>query len=268
MWRAPVAGNSERMSSVALNTMLIRSSVRTPLRSKRTSSRPPTRSVICSGVSSSMVVAPRRARTTAGIPQNLVARPRPPQPARDVRGALARGHPTAPAVRRPRPARGPGPRRWRGRASSRSERPVGQRAEADPHQAPDRVADGLAHAADLAVAALVDHEADHVRLHQRRPRRGGRAVVEHHALAQPAEHAPRRATARPTPGTPSPRRTTDGSAGGRGRRRWSAAGGPRCRGRAGPPGTPAARPGTSSTTEGRPWGSSAEVTTPAGLLSR
>ena len=60
---------------------------------------------------------------------------------------------------------------------------VDQRADPDPHQAHDRVAHGLAHAPDLAVATLVDRQldqraaADRARLprhlHELRPRTGG-----------------------------------------------------------------------------------------------
>src|SRR5436190_14017219 len=67
---------------------------------------------------------------------------------------------------------------------TRGEPVVVQRAESGPDEAADGVADRLAHPADLAVAALVDHDlqrrAGRRRLGQAGPGRGGPAVVEVH----------------------------------------------------------------------------------------
>ena len=137
------------------------------------------RSVTWATVSASTVVAPRRPLT--------------------VRAGAMAGHSTGP-FRRPRwsrprrlPARAAGPAEA---ASERTSSPLRARQRpgaqirvphgADPgaHEAPHRMADGLAHAADLAVAALVDHDAQHARRQHAHLGRRGRAVVELHALAQ------------------------------------------------------------------------------------
>ena len=66
--RAAVAGKAEVTSSVAVNMMLTRSSWATPLRSSIALRRAPGRGrCTCSAVSSSSVVAPRMARSTAAI---------------------------------------------------------------------------------------------------------------------------------------------------------------------------------------------------------
>ena len=102
------------------------------------------------------------------------------------------------------------------------------------------------------------------------PTRGRRRrpVVELDALAQASQGARATGCPPPRPGTPWPPRGRGGPAAGPARRRWSGPAGPRCPCRAGRPGRPGARRGTRSTTVGRPWGSAAVVTTPAGLFSR
>ena len=77
----------------------------------------------------------------------------------------------------------------------RGEAAVGQRPDPDPHQPPHRVADRLAHAPDLAVAALVDGDAQRVAVHQGHLGRGGGAVLQLDALPQPPQ--------RPRDGVPS-----------------------------------------------------------------
>ena len=64
--RAAVAGNIDTTSGVAVKMMLIRSSWATPFCSSMASTSASVRSVICYGVSASIVVAPRSA-LTAGV---------------------------------------------------------------------------------------------------------------------------------------------------------------------------------------------------------
>ena len=78
---------------------------------------------------------------------------------------------------------------------ARLEPAVGERADAHPHEPLHRVADGLAHPADLAVAALVDGDAQHARSGWRDLGRRGEAVVELDAVAEPA-HSRRRSARR------------------------------------------------------------------------
>ena len=64
-----------------------------------------------------------------------------------------------------------------------------ERADARPHQPRHRVADGLAHPPDLAVAALVDRDPQHAGAGLGDLGRGGHAVLELDAVAQPAQRA-------------------------------------------------------------------------------
>ncbi len=64
-----------------------------------------------------------------------------------------------------------------------------ERAEGDPLERDDAVADVLEHAADLAVAPLVDPDLEQARLDEVGARRSGAAVVELDAVAQRAERA-------------------------------------------------------------------------------
>src|SRR3954470_23794878 len=94
-----------------------------------------TRSLMCSVTSSSTVVAPRRARTAAGIAGILRTTGR--------RGAFERPH----LGRRQLP---PFPR---------PQSTVGERPNARSQEPHDGVTDGLAHAPYLTVATLVDGDA-------------------------------------------------------------------------------------------------------------
>ena len=142
-----------------------------------------------------------------------------------------------------------------------------QAAVAAAVQAPDGVADRLEHALDLVLAALVERELDGVGAQQ--PGLGGRgaAVLELDPSPKARERAVGRAALdlglvdlldlvarvrEPVRELAVVREQE--------RARW-------CRRRAGRPGRRAARRGTSSTTVGRPCGSRAVVTTPAGLCS-
>src|SRR3954451_17066348 len=93
-----------------------------------------TRSLMCSVTSSSTVVAPRRARTAAGIAGVLRTTGR--------RSAFERPH----LGRRQLP---PFPR---------PQSMVRDRPDTRPHKADDVVLDGLAHASHLTVPALVDRD--------------------------------------------------------------------------------------------------------------
>jgi len=62
-----------------------------------------------------------------------------------------------------------------------------QRAESDALEPQDRVPDRVEHAPDLPLAALVQHELDAVGREPPRARGGGHAVLQRHALAQPAQ---------------------------------------------------------------------------------
>src|SRR5947209_10352466 len=182
--RAAAAGKMAVRSSVAVKITLIRSSLSTPLRSSisRTSTR--TRSVICSSVSASTVVAPRRARTAAA-----------------TAGIYARrcrfGASIAPGLHRLRPAAGDrlleGPQLLDGDGPPPAwrETAIGDGTDARPHQADDGVADGVAHAPDLAVATLVDGDAQAPRRHQAGLRRRRHAVLQLDPLPQPAQVAGR-----------------------------------------------------------------------------
>ena len=128
--------------------------------------------------------------------------------------------------------------------------------------------DGLAHPADLAVAALVDHDAQHPGAHHPDRGRRGQAVVELHPLAQPAQGPGARGALHLDQvllGHP---------VGGMGQQlgqlpvvgQDQQALGVACR--AGPPGRPGARPGTRETTVGRPSGSEAVVTTPGRFVEQ
>ncbi len=188
--RAAVAGNSAVRSSVAVKMMLTRSSCveRRCARSISFTSRCVLAS-ISAFVSSSHVIAPRSARSSHGEARLA----RGPVGARCRWRARAGRRPSY-ERRAPRPASAPA-------TSPGASLPVAQRADARAHQAAHRMADRLAHAAHLAVAALVDDDLDarwsrRALLHHAHPGRRGRAVVELDALAQ-------RGAARPASGTPS-----------------------------------------------------------------
>ena len=199
----------------------------------------------------------------------------------DRGGAAERSNGTADtATDATRPA--PGARRRRRRLQRphlvRGERPplprrqrAGRRAaRCGSAPAADRVADRLAHAPHLAVAALVDGEAQHVR---RRPATTLAGAVRPSSSSTPSRRrrsgARRRACPRPRPGTPS-RRRSDGWVS-----RWVevavvgeqqqalGVGVEPAR-----PGTPGARRARARRTVGRPWGSAAVVTTPGGLVQQ
>ena len=92
----------------------------------------------------------------------------------------------------------PGPRTSAGVSGryARGERRVGQGADARAHQPADLVADGLAHAPDLAVAALVDDDAEDPGRDHAHPGRRGRR--------RPRERPPGAACAgRPAEGSPA-----------------------------------------------------------------
>src|SRR5579875_3710875 len=71
--------------------------------------------------------------------------------------------------------------------AARNEARVGERPDPRAHQPADGVADRLEHPADLAVAPLVDDDAQHARRDRPDDRRSGRSVVELDALTQPSE---------------------------------------------------------------------------------
>ena len=184
----------------------------------------------------------------------------PPGRRRRWPGAVGRG--PAPAARA-RTSAGSSARHCPGREAA-----VGERADPGAHQAAHGVAHGLAHAPDLAVAALVDDDAQHPGGDHAHRGRRGHAVVEVDALAQAAQGPGRGRRPPPRPGTPSRPRTTGWV------RRWARSPSlvrtsrPSLSASSRPTGNTRGSSGTSSTTVGRPWGSSAVVTTPTGLLSR
>ena len=143
-----------------------------------------------------------------------------------------------------------------------------QRAEADALERPDGVPDGLAHAPDLALAALVDAQLEDVRAQPAHVGRGGAPVVELDALAQ----RPQRAVADRPAATRATYVLRDLEARVREPVGQVAVVGEQDQaGRVGvqaPDRVQPARPtGTRSTTVGRPWVSRAVETTPAGLFS-
>ena len=186
--RAPRAGKVECTSSVAVNRMLTTSSWWMPLRSHSCSSSSTIRSWTCCSSSTSTVVAPRRARRTAGTAAE----------------GYRRGRATAARSRARTSSWVEGPPLPRGQV------PLGQRPDPGADEARDRVADGLAHAPHLAVPAFVDGDPQDAGRPARRPwpARWGRRPARRPRGAAAA----RRATARPPPrrGTPSPRRRTGG----------------------------------------------------------
>ena len=148
------------------------------------------------------------------------------------------------------------------------------RPDRGPHQPGHRVPDLVQHPPHDVLASLVQDDLDQRRSgHARRPPGtrppcAGPSSSSHARPSAPAR--PCAAAARPPrPGTSSPPRTTDGSAGAPGRRRWSAAAGPRCRCRAGRRGRPAAaRRAEQSAMPARPRSSAIVETTPARLVQR
>ena len=102
-----------------------------------------------------------------------------------------------------------------------------QRPEGHPLELLDGVADRLAHAPDLPLAALGDRELEQARLGLTDPRGARAAVVQLHPLAQPPQRRlGDRAPARRGRGRRARRRSADGSGGSPARRRSSAGSGP------------------------------------------
>ena len=132
--------------------------------------------------------------------------------------------------------------------------------------------DGLEHPLDLVGAPLVEDE-----LHDRvlapscehaGARRRGAAVLQLDALPQPLEVGRRPARRARPPRTPSRRRSADGRAGARGAPSFVSSSAPVVSASSRPTGTTRSGWATRPTTVGRPCGSRAVVTTPAGLCSR
>ena len=128
--------------------------------------------------------------------------------------------------------------------------------------------DGVAHAADLAVAALVDDEAQDAGREHADLGGCGRAVVELDALAQrpqgtgggvPAATSATYSLATPCDGWESSCDSAPSLVRMRRPSVWRSSR---------PTGNTRGSAGTSVTTVGRPWGSSAVVMTPSGLFSR
>ena len=151
---------------------------------------------------------------------------------------------------------------------SGAERSIGHWPYAGPDEADHRVTDGVAHAADLAIAPLVYHEANHARRDGRDTGRSRRLTrVEHDSLAETPERSWARGPAhlgevllldakawmREQLSELAVVREQQQTLG-----RWSRR----------PTEKTRVPLGTRSSTVGRPCGSSAVVTTPAGLFSR
>src|SRR3954471_21775831 len=176
------------MSEVPVTSMLMISSLTSWLRSNSAAISAWTRSFRCSGVSSSSVVAPLRARTGIGRAyRGLRGRPQVPWPSRraaagwaELVGVTGRHDPHG---------------LLEGDDLGRGQRPpvpgaqvrVAQGPDAYPHEASHRMADGLAHPAHLTVAALVDGDAQQAGLGLADGGGRGRAVLELDALAQAPE---------------------------------------------------------------------------------
>ena len=191
------------------------------------------------------------------------------------RGGRGRSGPRASAGALLPPARGPAcrrsaSRRWPSRPGphlGRAQRPPLPGARPGRLSGPIRVRtrrrtgwpDGLAHAPDLAVAALVDDDAQHPGRDHAHPGRRRQPVLELHPLAQRAAGPRPRGRRPPRPGTPCPPRRRGGSAAGPGRRRWSATSRPSVSTSSRPTGNTRGSSGTSETTVGpalgvrRPW---------------
>ena len=219
-------------------------------------------------VSSSTVVAPRRPLTVGAAchggslyrhRSDAQSRPGPARASSAGRRATGAG----------RGGQGPDLGRLQGAPLPGRQARVAHRPDAGAHEAPHRMADGLAHAADLAVAPLVDDDAQHARAPARPPRAG--------AVSPSSSSTPWR-SARRAPGAGVPPSTSaryslatpwDGWVSS-----WASAPSlvrmsrPSVSGRAGRPGRPGARPAPASITVGRPCGSSAVVTTPSGLFKQ
>ena len=193
--RAAAAGNMAWMSSVAVKTMLMRSSLSTPFRSSMAATSVWTRPLMASTVSCvDSGGAPEGANGNRHEAAAYFGCPdaRPPRwlrPGRPWRGwpaclggrggRAALGSEAAAAVSSARTSAAVS-----GRHCPGEQAPVGDRADAGPHQTDHRVPDDLAHAPDLAVAALVDDDAQAVRLHEGHLGRGGESVVELDPLAE------------------------------------------------------------------------------------
>src|SRR5438094_6539307 len=162
MTRAAAAGKTERMSSVAVKRMLMMSSWSTPFRASSSRRSACTRSYTCSRVSTSTVVAPRKARTAGGTAEIYLAWGG--GSGSFLQLAQLGGRERAPVPRRQAAvAHGPDPR---------------------AHQPHHGVAHRVAHPPDLPVATLVDHDPEHVRLDEGDACHGGDAVVELYTVAQ------------------------------------------------------------------------------------
>ena len=186
--RAELAGNSAVRSGVVVKKMLTTSSGVSSLRVKSSFTSCAVLASISAFESSVHVVAPRSAWSLIGT---------------IVTGRLAPGLVATGWVRRGRRGRLvelPHLHRREHTPCARRERSVVQRPDAGAHEPADRMADGIAHAPDLAIAALVDPELDRrtvaPSLHDGRRVRGrGRPVVELDSLAETPDA--RRARDRP-----------------------------------------------------------------------
>ena len=71
--------------------------------------------------------------------------------------------------------------------SARRQGPIRDGADAGPHQSPDRVADGLAHAPDLPVAPFVNGDPGRMRAQKGDASAIGKAILELDAATEPAD---------------------------------------------------------------------------------
>src|SRR3954447_10872851 len=153
MLRAATAGNSASRSGVRVKMQLTRSCADSPLRARISRISSSVAPIIASAVFSATVLAPRRAisRMARGFKQPLALGRR--------QAAVLAGLQAAEA----------------------------QRPESDPLERLDGVADRVAHAAHLALAALADGQLEPVAGEPADVRGGGRPVLELDALAQRPE---------------------------------------------------------------------------------
>ena len=143
-----------------------------------------------------------------------------------------------------------------------------QRAVAAAVEPLHAVADRLEHALHLAVAPFVEHRARCARRRSAAPPPGSSGRRRARRLHAAARGRRRSAATSIRPRRPCRPRSADARAGARARRRSSAASAPVVSASSRPTGTTRAGCATRSTTVGRPCGSRAVVTTPAGLFSR
>src|SRR5437588_7614907 len=175
MPRAAVGGNIGGTSSVAVKTMLMTSSWSTPLRASISRSRAWTRSLSCSSVSASSVVAPRRARTAGGTPRRY----RPRQ--RLTVCSSTSGTSILPRAGDGRLLQAADLGRRELPPPARAQAAVGDGADPRADEADRGEPDRFAHAADLAVAAFVDRQSHGPRWHGGGPGRGGDTVLQRYA---------------------------------------------------------------------------------------